>query len=85
MHHLGAGVGVNANRIHRACIQAPGFGALGTGVGHLASGVLEGKYLDARLGDVEYPVVLEGTRHFALQTAGAFVGVDVQRFLHDAS
>jgi hypothetical protein len=38
--------------------------------------------LDARLRDVEYTVVFKGARHLALQAASAFVGVDVQRFLH---
>jgi hypothetical protein len=47
--------------------------------------MLEGEDLDPRLGDVEYAMVLVRTRHLALQTAGAFVRVDVQRFLHDAS
>jgi hypothetical protein len=58
---------------------------LGTGVGDFASGVFEVEDLDPRLGDVEHSVILEGAGHLALQTAGTFVGVDVQRFLHDAS
>jgi hypothetical protein len=58
---------------------------LGTGVGDFASGVLEVKDLDPRLGDIEHSVILKGAGHLALQAACAFVGVDVQRFLHDAS
>jgi uncharacterized protein (AIM24 family) len=63
-------------------VQAPGFVALGAGVGHFFAGVMEIKHLDARFGGGVCAVVLEGTGHFALQAAGTFVRVDVQDFLH---
>jgi hypothetical protein len=44
--------------------------------------MLEVENLDARLGDVEDAIIFVGARHFALQTAGAFVCVYVQGFLH---
>jgi hypothetical protein len=44
--------------------------------------VLKVEDLDPRFGNVEYAMVLVRTRHLALQAARAFVGVDVQRFLH---
>jgi hypothetical protein len=43
---------------------------------------MEVKHLDARLGGGKGAVVLKRTGHFALQAACAFVGVDVQDFLH---
>jgi hypothetical protein len=43
---------------------------------------MEVKHFDARLGCGECAVVLKRTGHLALQTARAFVWVDVQDFLH---
>jgi hypothetical protein len=40
------------------------------------------KHLDARLGRGKNTVILKRTRHLALQAACAFVGVNVQHFLH---
>jgi hypothetical protein len=63
-------------------MQAPGFIALGAGVRHLFTGVVEVKDPDARFGGGVCAVVLKRTGHFALQAAGTFVRVDVQDFLH---
>jgi hypothetical protein len=43
---------------------------------------VEVKNLDARFGGGESAIVLKRTSHFALQTTGALVGVDMQHFLH---
>jgi hypothetical protein len=64
-------------------MQTPGLVALGAGVGHFFAGVVKVKDLDARLGGGVRAVVLERTSHFALQTAGALVCVDVQHLLHE--
>jgi len=77
VHHLGAGHLVHRDGFHRAGVQAPGFVALRAGVGHFLAGVVEVKNLDARLRRGVGAVVLERTRHLALQAASAFVGVDV--------
>jgi hypothetical protein len=63
-------------------VQAPSLIALGAGVGHFFARVVEVEHLDAGLAGGKRAVVLKRTRHFALQTPGAFVGVDVQDFLH---
>jgi hypothetical protein len=47
--------------------------------------VVEIKNLDAGFGRGVGAIVLKGTRHFALQAAGAFVRIDVQNFLHERS
>lgn len=44
---LGAGDVVDADRIHRTCMQAPGFIALRAGVGNLGAGVMKVEHLDA--------------------------------------
>jgi hypothetical protein len=63
-------------------MQAPGFAALGAGVGRKASFIVEVKHLDARLAGVENGLVLVGTGHFALEAAGAFFGFELKRFEH---
>ena len=44
--------------------------------------MVEVEDLDAGFGGGESAIVLEGTGHFALQTAGALVRVDMQHLLH---
>jgi hypothetical protein len=44
--------------------------------------MVEVKNFDAGFGCGKSAVVLKGTGHFALQTACAFVRIDVQYFLH---
>ena len=82
VHHFGACCLIHRDGLDRARVQAPGLVALGTGVRHFFAGVVEVKHLDARFGGGEGAVVLERTGHFALQTAGAFVCIDVQHLLH---
>ena len=82
VNHLGTRGFVNRDGLHRAGMQAPGFIALGAGVGHFFAGLMKLKHLNARLGSGEGAVVLKRTRHLALQAACAFVRVDVQHLLH---
>ena len=74
---------VGVDGLDRAGMHAPGLVALGAGVGHLLAGFMEVEHLDARLGYGVSAVVLERTSHLALQTAGAFFGVEVQHLLHE--
>ena len=76
-HHLGAGAGVDADRIDRARAQTPGFVALGTGVWCKSPLVVEGENLDKRSCRVECPGMLERAGHFALETAGTLTRIDV--------
>jgi hypothetical protein len=85
MHDLRTRLGIDPDRIHRTRSHAPRFRTLRAGVRHLPPRVLKVEDLDPRFRYVEYPMVLVRTRHLALQTARAFVGINVQRFLHDAS
>ena len=80
--HFGARGFVHGDGFHRAGMQAPGFVALGAGVGHFFASVVEVKHLDAGFGGGVCAVVLERTGHFALQTTSAFICVDMQRLLH---
>lgn len=82
VHHHGARDFVMLDRLDRASVHTPCFVALRAGVGHFFTGLVEVKHLDARLGRSEGAVVFKRTSHLALQAAGAFVGVDVQDFLH---
>jgi hypothetical protein len=66
-------------------MQAPGLVTLGAGVRYFFTRVMKVKHLDPGFGGGEGAVVLEGTGHFALQTAGTFVCVDVQHLLHGGS
>ena len=84
-HDLGAGSGIDLDRVDRTRMQAPGLVALGAGIGNLPPGIFEVEDLDARLRGIEYAVVLVAARHFALQAAGTFVGVDIQGLLHVSS
>jgi hypothetical protein len=63
-------------------MQTPSLVTLGAGVGYFFACVMKVKHLDARLGGGKDAVILKRTRHLALQAACAFVGVDVQHFLH---
>ena len=63
-------------------MQAPGFIALGAGVGHFSARAVEVENLDARLGGGKHAVILVRTGHLTLQTAGALLGIDVQTFEH---
>src|ERR1035437_9800301 len=80
--HLGASRLVHANGRDRTGMQAPGFIALGAGVGHFLAGHVKVKNLDTRFGGGERAVVVKRTGHFALHTASALVRVDVQHLLH---
>ena len=82
VHHHGARNFVMLDRLDRASVHTPGFVALRAGVGHFFTGLVKVKHLDARLGRGEGAVVFKRASHLALQAAGAFVGVDVQDFLH---
>jgi hypothetical protein len=82
VHHFGTGSFIHRDGFYGASVQAPGFVALGTGVGNLFARVMKVEYLDARFGRGKCAVVLERTGHFALQTASALVCVDVQHLLH---
>ena len=84
-HDLGAGRGVDLDRLDRARVQAPGLVALRAGVGHLAPGLVEIEDLDPRLRRIEDPVVLVRAGHLALQTARALAGIEVKGFLHGSS
>jgi hypothetical protein len=63
-------------------MQTPSFVTLRAGVRHFFACLMEVKHLDARLGRCKCAVVLKRASHLALQAACAFVGVDVQDFLH---
>ena len=82
VHHHGASDFVFGDRLHGASVQTPSFIALRAGVRHFFAGLMEVKHFDAGFGCGECAVVLERTGHLALQTARAFVWVDVQDFLH---
>jgi hypothetical protein len=68
---------VDADRLDRAGVHAPGFIALGAGVRRKSPFVMKGKNLDERSRRIERPGVLVRTGHFALETAGTFARIDV--------
>ena len=57
------------------------FGGAGMGVTEAAL-MMKGKDLDAGLGGIEHPLVVQRTGHFTLQTVGALARINVQRLLH---
>lgn len=73
---------VNRDGFYRASVQAPSLVALGAGVRYFFTCFVEVEDLDARFGCGKCAIVFKSTSHFALQTAGALVCVNVQHFLH---
>ena len=77
-----AGLAVAGQGFNRTGIGAPGFGALGAGIGNGVAAVLEFKHLDARAGRIENAFMLVRTGHFTLQATGALVRINKQRLYH---
>ena len=82
VNHFGSGREIDLNGIDRAGMQTPGLFALGAGIRDEASVRMKIENTDPRLRRIEGPFLFVGTRHFALATAGAFIGVEQKRFLH---
>jgi hypothetical protein len=76
---LGTRGGVDDDSFDRAGVQTPGLLTLRTGVGREASFIVEAEYLDSRPGWIENAFVFIRTGEFTLQTAGAFLGFEVER------
>jgi hypothetical protein len=81
-NNLGAGRKIDTDGVNRAGTHAPGFIALGTGVGRKSPFMVESENLDIRSRWVKSAGVLIGTGHFALETAGTLARIDVEGFLH---
>jgi hypothetical protein len=78
MNHLGTSGSIQADGVHRAGMQAPGFRTLGAGIGNLAPGFMKIENLDTRFRGIENSMVLIRAGHFALQAACTFVRADVE-------
>lgn len=55
-YHLGAGAGIDLDRLDGTSIETPGFGALRTGIGNFPAFVVEIENLDARWARLNRPV-----------------------------
>jgi hypothetical protein len=82
VHYFGASGFIYCDSFYGARMQAPCLIALRAGVGYFFTCVMKVKYFNARFAGGIRAVVFKTTGHFALQAPRAFVGVDVQDFLH---
>jgi hypothetical protein len=55
-YHLGAGAGIDLDRLDGTSVETPGFGALRTGIGNFPAFVVEIENLDARWARLNRPV-----------------------------
>ena len=81
-HVLGSGFLVQHDGFDGTGVHAPGLAALGAGIGDKPALLMEGKYLDAGFGGIEYPFRLIGTGQFALETTGTLFRLNLKCSQH---